>query len=432
MSHQTALDLILCIIEGMLLFYFACHVLERRFKNLFVVICSIAIHSIVIFLINPAPVMVKMTISVALFFVLCVLNFKDQIIVTIGNVFYAFYIIVISDIVFADLISIIQKTGIYNTIASYDESTVIFSVVVKIINLALFYVSIKFFRKINKNSKAIYSVTLDIIFICFLCSSIIFASLYSIATYDPKNMTLLLILSLVFFVISFLILSLFVKLCDYFSREQYWTVTNIKYESLKNQMNLQQEFVESSNKLRHDFKKLLGTIGYLNSQKEYDSLTSFIEELSDDAYSYKPVEYCKNQYIDAILNIKLNECESKDIKLCVKASPMVECNIKSDDIVLIMSNLLDNAIEAVSKTSEEHKSVTIKIYNYESSLIISTENRYIPNTSKASFFQSEKTNRNTHGYGVKIINDLVIANNGQVDMEHHDGLFKATIIFPNE
>lgn len=432
MNGRTVLDFVMCAAESVLLLFFACNVLERRDKNPAVVAVGCVVHIITIFLINPAPIAVKMPVSIALFFMLCILCFRNGVVVLAGVVAYAFHIIVMSDILFANLISLVQETDIYNTIASYEKITVVFSILVKVINFVLFLASIKYFRKINKNCKSAYSITLDIIFACFLCMSIVFASLYPILTYNPENMTLFLIMSVVFFVISFLVLSLFVKLCDYFSMEQYWTVANIKYESLKNQMDLQKEFVETSNKIRHDFKKIIGTIGYLNSQGQYDSLKSFLDELSYDAYTYKPVVYCRNEYIDAILNIKMKECEGKDIKLIVQVSPIVECNIKPDDIVLLLSNLLDNAIEAVSKISDGNRSITIKLYNYENNLIIYSENHYLQNTSKSDFFQSDKEDRNVHGYGVKIINELVNSSSGHISMEHTDGLFKATIMLPNQ
>ena len=91
---------------------------------------------------------------------------------------------------------------------------------------------------------------------------------------------------------------------------------------------------------------------------------------------------------------------------------------------------MDNAIEAVYKTEEENKMVIIKIHNYGNNLILYSENKYVQNNSKSCFFQSEKTQLGLHGYGVKIINDLVEANNGHISFEPDNGLFKVTIMLP--
>lgn len=437
MNRQTALDLILCIIEAALLFFFIYSILEnkraKRFNGiLFILNCIV--HSSVIFLINPLPIVLKMPISVILFLILCLLSFKESLAVLIGSVSYAFYVIAASDIICADLISIIQKTDILRTLTSYNSATAIFSLISKLINFALFYISIKSFKKINKSGNVIYHFYLDFIFVCFLIISIVFGVLYPVVRYDSYNMLLFLMLSSLFFITSFLILKTFVTLCDYFSKEKYWTFTSIKYDSLKNQMDMQKEYIESSNKIRHDIKKLIETINYFNDNKKYDSLTAFLKDLTLDTYSYKTISYCNNEYINAVLNLKSKECELGKIKLSTHVLPTLECSIGSDDIVLILSNLLDNAIEAVSKTSDEEKEITIKIYDYEKNLIIYCENKYIPNSTKTDFFQSDKffLGSEIHGYGIQIIKELVNKNGGRCSFEHNnDNLFQATIMLPN-
>ena len=255
--------------------------------------------------------------------------------------------------------------------------------------------------------------------------------MYPTVTYNPQQMTLYFILSTVFFVTSFLILRLYVRLCDYFEKDQYWTVADIKYKSLNNQMDLQNEFIESSAKTMHDIKKILETINYLNQQNQYDSLSKFLDELSLDSYSQKPVIYCNDQFINSVLNIKMRECESKGITMSIQVAPMIESKVKSDDLILILSNILDNAIEAVYKTEEENKTVVIKIYNYENNLIIYSENKYIQDISKKRFFQSTKAESHLHGYGIRIIEELVRTNDGQVSFEPDKDLFKVTIMIPS-
>ena len=203
MNKQTLLDLIICAVEGIILFYFACRVLERRFKKYFVLLCSCAAHVFTIYMINTAPIIVKIPVSVTVFFVLCILNFSDRITVIAGTVAYAFYIIIASEFIFADLISILQKTDIYNTIASYDNITIVFAIIIKIINFVLYYFSIKYFRMINTHSRGYSIITLDIIFLCFLLISAFLVIMYPTVTYNPQQMTLYFILSTIFFITSF-------------------------------------------------------------------------------------------------------------------------------------------------------------------------------------------------------------------------------------
>lgn len=215
------------------------------------------------------------------------------------------------------------------------------------------------------------------------------------------------------------------------AKEQIWAVNDIKYESLKNQMDLQKKYVDETRKVRHDIKKIIHTISYFNSQKQYESLTDFLSTITIDKTPNSSTIFCGNQIIDAILNLKSFECENKNIQLKLSIAPCIECNINSNDIILILSNLIDNAIEAVVKIPDERKTVTLKMYNYGQNLVVYSENKYIQNQRKRHFFDSDKKDSSVHGYGVKIISDLVTNNNGNISFDYDNNLFKATIILPN-
>lgn len=88
------------------------------------------------------------------------------------------------------------------------------------------------------------------------------------------------------------------------------------------------------------------------------------------------------------MNLKSFECENKNIQLKLSIAPCIECNINSNDIILILSNLIDNAIEAVVKIPDERKTVTLKMYNYGQNLVVYSENKYIQNQRKRHFFDS--------------------------------------------
>lgn len=431
MSKIINFEMLLCLLEGIALVFFFNHILERKFKNKIVLSSSLILYIALSYFINTSLLIIKMSVSIIAFLFLCIINYKDHILVKIGCVIYAYYIFVMSDVLIADIMSIIQKISIYNTISSSNASKVVFSLVAKLFNFILFSVSIHIFKKIKTNYKQYYWLYFDIIIGCFLCIAITFVNLYPIMTYNPNEMTLFLFLSCMFFTASYLILCLFAKLCAYLQKEQIWAVNDIKYESLKNQMDLQKKYVDETRKVRHDIKKIIHTISYFNSQKQYESLTDFLSTITIDKTPNSSTIFCGNQIIDAILNLKSFECENKNIQLKLSIAPCIKCNINSNDIILILSNLIDNAIEAVVKIPDERKTVTLKMYNYGQNLVVYSENKYIQNQRKRHFFDSDKKDSSVHGYGVKIISDLVTNNNGNISFDYDNNLFKATIILPN-
>ena len=139
MSKIINFEMLLCLLEGIALVFFFNHILERKFKNKIVLSSSLILYIALSYFINTSLLIIKMSVSIIAFLFLCIINYKDHILVKIGCVIYAYYIFVMSDVLIADIMSIIQKISIYNTISSSNASKVVFSLVAKLFNFYLVF-----------------------------------------------------------------------------------------------------------------------------------------------------------------------------------------------------------------------------------------------------------------------------------------------------
>jgi sensor histidine kinase regulating citrate/malate metabolism len=100
------------------------------------------------------------------------------------------------------------------------------------------------------------------------------------------------------------------------------------------------------------------------------------------------------------------------------------------DMCNLISNLLDNAIEAVIKLPEEQRKIDVKMGEKKGYFIVKCQNpfngEYI-NYNKG-YFASTKENKKDHGYGIKIIREITEKYDGEFLIESSNNLFNATAL----
>jgi len=161
-----------------------------------------------------------------------------------------------------------------------------------------------------------------------------------------------------------------------------------------------------------------------NNSKEIE----YLSELIDREEECIDIIDTGNPIINAVLNIKYKEAQDKDIIFPLVADNMTDLSIKDSDLVTILSNVLDNAIEAVSDL--ENKKIYLRITRTEDYLSIDSSNPYRgdPDVKKHRF--TTKSNKNDHGFGLSNIRHAVAENNGECFIETQNDTFHITITLP--
>ena len=78
--------------------------------------------------------------------------------------------------------------------------------------------------------------------------------------------------------------------------------------------------------------------------------------------------------INAVLNIKYQEARRKKIVMPLVADDLSNLKISESDLVTILSNILDNAIEATEKC--DNKKIVMNISKQDNMLLINSSNTY--------------------------------------------------------
>lgn len=194
---------------------------------------------------------------------------------------------------------------------------------------------------------------------------------------------------------------------------------------------LQQQYEEISI-LRHDFRNgidcLCGMIEQGDCSGALEHAKQFKERKVNTILSQVQ---CSSTMLNAVVNAKFNDAQSKGIDTSLRLVVQIPHDLEFD-LSIILSNLLDNAIEACEKNPS----------NAQILLTISEEAGYyrlvVRNTITSSVLKknqeltTRKANKKLHGWGLRSVTDLVSKRNGWIDFYEKDGMFYVDILLPRE
>lgn len=192
-----------------------------------------------------------------------------------------------------------------------------------------------------------------------------------------------------------------------------------------------EEKIELQRSISHDYKNHLSYINGLLQSKEYDKISDYIEKINGTVEHNLDMIDTNNPIINTVVNTKYFEAKNTGAVVVCKINDLSCINIEETDIIVLLSNLFNNAIEAVNKCEKE-KNIKFKIVHEYSELIISFQNTYDGVLKRnGDLFQTTKEDeKDFHGIGIKNIIKIVQKYNGEYQFDISDDIFGITIIIP--
>ena len=203
---------------------------------------------------------------------------------------------------------------------------------------------------------------------------------------------------------------------------------NSRYTIQGSQIKNMEEIISIIRQEKHDFANHINVIQALCSLEKpniTERIKEYVETISEGLHSSFKYLNTGNDYIDAILSIKSNYAVTNNIKFDVTINESFsKINIKQDELISIISNLVDNAFEAlISRSSDENKEISITTYLKDKDFCIEVANNgdVIPLIIVTKIFDkgySTKINQGEdHGYGLFIIRQFIEKNNGVITVK---------------
>ncbi|MBR5058092.1 MAG: GHKL domain-containing protein [Clostridiales bacterium] len=179
---------------------------------------------------------------------------------------------------------------------------------------------------------------------------------------------------------------------------------------------------------RHDMKNRIQVLRNIAKTNNVDELNKYLSELETRQKQNVAFSDTGNLIIDSIINSKLQDAADKGIEVSVRTQLPNDLEANSDDMVVILGNLLDNAIEACERVAG-NKYVHF-VMKYEMDCIFITIHNSFDGIVKNydNGFRTRKEDSEHHGIGLRSVKKTIDEYNGSIDFSCEEKDFGVNVL----
>jgi sensor histidine kinase regulating citrate/malate metabolism len=225
-------------------------------------------------------------------------------------------------------------------------------------------------------------------------------------------------------VINFLVFFLFSKLQNQLDLQRNQIIINTQMRLEKQSFKKLEESYNRTREIRHDMKNHILSLKGIAESGDKAQLLDYLEKMTDALEEATYISVSKNSAVDAIINEKMLTAQKNNISTHFDVVPLNFENVPSMDICTILSNALDNAIEACVKIdAPADRYINVKI-SVDNGIFISVVNPSDEAPKKrAGIIISNKKDTENHGLGLKSIKRTVDKNKGDMLIKYENNVF---------
>ena len=342
----------------------------------------------------------------------------------IKRIAYTAMFLVFSDSLFSSAIYVIIHISLKNPDKDLTHSTISFIVQMIMLIFLSFCERKDYHRRFRKNLSLLSNSILTLILIMLIFLSGLAASL-SVST-EHLNIKMLYIQVFTVVLVVLSLITIIVLLINSLSKKHFEQNAELLEEKMRSQLKyyiMLDEKDTEMRKFRHDFRKHMMCVISMLEEGSFSDAENYIRKLTNKFNETVPSYKTGNYIADSILSDKAQECKDKGI-IFKFTGVIPEKNLNPLELCTILSNSLDNAIEACTKISGMPTKIRmasdfknnywyVKIANTSSSDIKIRNNNVL----------TTKSDPLNHGFGLQNIKDVVNKHKGEFKIAQIDGDF---------
>ena len=188
--------------------------------------------------------------------------------------------------------------------------------------------------------------------------------------------------------------------------------------------------LERQKRKSHEFNNHMAAISGMLEQGQFDELQKYVRVILDKEKKIPTEINTYHTIINAILNTKYDETRRMGITFIMKVNDLSGITISDEDIVVLLSNLLNNAIEACEKSKE--KMMKLKFVIEDDQIILSVKNTIIdlPVRVDGELITTKEDKEDCHGIGMKNIVGVIEKYSGKYVIDFDEKWFTVSMIIP--
>ncbi len=206
--------------------------------------------------------------------------------------------------------------------------------------------------------------------------------------------------------------------------------SRLEYQEVLNQSqykNLSKR-IDEARKSRHDIRHHFLMLDTLAKEGNLKGIREYLSQFSEKQASDSVLVYCEHFATNALLSYYSQQAEEEGMEFSAKCNIPSEIGISNKDLTIILSNLLENAMNACRKIEDGPRSIQMVGRYQDAGLMLK-----IKNTSSAAPKVDHNgryisTSHSGYGVGVESVQTIVKKYNGLMQMNFEDGVVTVSIM----
>lgn len=183
-------------------------------------------------------------------------------------------------------------------------------------------------------------------------------------------------------------------------------------------------------KREHEFKNVISVLQGLYSQKDYEKMKEILDVQNTELINNTNIFETGNRLVNTILNTKYAEAREKGISVRFVLDDLSNLKLEDRDLIVLLSNILNNAIEAAEKCPANNRLIKLKAAIEENQFVFAVRNTYINDIDSNEI--SSKHDVVSHGYGKENVKEVARRNGGNCFFEKKGNEYVSVVIIPEK
>lgn len=234
-------------------------------------------------------------------------------------------------------------------------------------------------------------------------------------------------------VINVLVYFIIMELNEWHQKEQTMQLVQCQNAMLEKTILENKAMEKEWRKNRHDFNNHLSCIDMLLQMENIKKARAYIQNLTQNFLQSAGNIRVGNEIAEAVINQKWYLAMKDHISVTVEGSIPEKLAIEQVDLCALLSNSIDNAIEAAIKVEkEEDRSISLNFRTFNKYLIIEVDNTTINESidDHIETLKTTKVDQKHHGIGMTSMMMTTEKYNGHMEWKCKDYHFHLTLLLP--
>lgn len=192
-----------------------------------------------------------------------------------------------------------------------------------------------------------------------------------------------------------------------------------------------QEAYAAQRKSAHEFNRHLTMIAEMLKQNEVEMAQKYVSSVLECQTQRVLAVNTHNMMVDTILNQFYYAAQKQNVDVDFRVNDLSEFFMPADETVVLLSNLLDNALEACERLEKGRKIRVQMIRNEKTKeTFLSIRNTSAPVKIENGRIRTSKIPAAEHGYGMKNIYEILKKYSAETVVCYEEGWFQFTTLIP--